>query len=154
MVAEKRSMHVYNKHARAVSSPAEEVFSSLAALGTSYDAIWPAPSMPFERTPGPLAVGETRESHGIIRAVLDELDPGRSLLWRAEQPFLKGTHGFEVTPSAVGCQVEHVLDAHLSWWFAPVWRFKVEAVHDRIIERLFDRIESVVGNDAISDERF
>ncbi len=147
MVAERNPMHVHNKHARKISRPAEEVFCSLAELGTSTDSLWPAPSMPFERTPGPLMVGSTRESHGIIRAVLDEFDPGRRLVWRADQPFLKGTHGFEVTPTRTGCQVEHVLEADLAWWFVPVWGFKVRAVHDRIIERLFDRIETVVSVD-------
>lgn len=135
-------MHVHNKHARTFSRPAEEVFGSLAELGTPADALWPAPSIPFERTPGPLRVGFTRESHGIIHAVLDELEPGRRVVWRADQPFLKGTHGFEVTPTAAGCYVEHVLDADLAWWFVPVWGVKVRAVHDRIVERLFDRIEA------------
>jgi len=135
-------MHIHNKHARKIPRPAAEVFDSLAELGTSTDSLWPAPSMPFERTPGPLTVGVTYESHGIIRAVLDELDPGRRLVWRADQSFLKGTHGFQVTPTATGCELEHVLEADLAWWFAPVWRLKVRAIHDRIVERLLDRVEA------------
>ena len=104
--------------------------------------------MPFERTPGPLTVGVTRERHGIIRAVLDELDHGRKMVWRAELPFLKGTHGFGITETADGCRVEHLLDAEVAWWFAPVWVLKVRAIHDRIVERLLERLDSPSGTDA------
>jgi len=135
-------MHIRNTHRRWIARPAAEVFSALETVGTKDDRIWPAPSMPFERTPGPLRVGETRESHGMIRAVLDEFDPGRRLVWRADQSFLQGTHGFEVIETDTGCRVEHVLDADLAWWFVPVWVLKVRAIHDRILERLLQRLES------------
>ncbi len=136
-------MHIRNQHARLIERPASEVFGALEALGTGDDTIWPAPSLPFERTPGPLRIGETRERHGIIRAVLDELHPDRRLVWRADQPFIKGTHGFEITETATGCHVVHVLDADLAWWFVPVWILKVRAVHDRILERLLRRLGTV-----------
>ena len=141
-------MRVQNRHARAISRPAEEVFGALEGLGTPADRIWPVASMPFERTPGPLTVGVTRERHGIIRAVLDELDHGRKMVWRAELPFLKGTHGFDITETADGCRVEHLLDAEVAWWFAPVWVLKVRAIHDRIVERLLERLDSPSGTDA------
>jgi len=135
-------MHVRNEHARLIARPASEVFRALAAVGTEDDRIWPAPSMPFERTPGPLRVGETRERHGIIRAVLDELDPDRRLVWRADQRFMKGTHGFEITETATGCRVVHVLEGDLAWWFVPVWVLKVRGIHDRILERLLQRLDT------------
>jgi hypothetical protein len=31
-----------------------------------------------------------------------------------------GRHGFEITETASGCDVAHVLDAKLSWWFVSV----------------------------------
>jgi hypothetical protein len=136
-------MHIRNQHSRVIAHPASEVFSALAAVGTDDDRIWPAPSMPFERTPGPLRVGETRERHGIIRAVLDELEPGRRLVWRADQSFMKGTHGFEITDTATGCRVEHVLDGKLAWWFVPVWVLRVRSIHDRILERLLQRLDAM-----------
>ena len=135
-------MHVRNTHAREVARSPAEVFAALEAVGTEHDRVWPVPSMPFERTPGPLRVRETRERHGIIRAVLVELEPERTLVWRANQPFLKGTHGFEITETATGCHVTHVLDAHLAWWFVPVWVCKVRAIHDRILERLLEGLET------------
>ena len=135
-------MHVRNEHSRLIARPASEVFRALEAVGTEDDRIWPAPSIPFERTAGPLRVGVTRERHGIIRAVLDELEPNRKLVWRADLPFMKGTHGFEITETTTGCHVEHVLDGHVAWWFAPVWILKVRAIHDRILERLLERLEN------------
>jgi hypothetical protein len=134
-------MHIRNEHARLISRPASDVFEALEAIGTEGDPIWPAPSIPFERTPGPLRVGETEERHGIIRATLHELERNRRFVWRADQPFVKGTHGFELTEADTGCRVVHVLDAKLAWWFVPVWILKVRGVHDRILERLLDRLE-------------
>ncbi len=135
-------MHIRNTHAREVARPPSEVFAALEAVGTENDTVWPAPSIPFERTPGQLRVMETKERHGIIRATLVELEPDRSLVWRADQPFIKGTHGFEITETDAGCHVTHVLDARLAWWFVPIWMFKVRAVHDRILERLLERLET------------
>ncbi|MGB8332184.1 MAG: hypothetical protein WCE62_18820 [Polyangiales bacterium] len=135
-------MHIRNEHGRRVARPAAEVFGELEAVGTKTDRLWPAPSIPFERTPGPLEVGKTRERHGIIRAVLEELRPGQRLVWRADQPFIKGTHGFEVRETDDGCHVAHVLDADLAWWFAPVWTMKMSEIHDRIVEGLLARLDA------------
>jgi len=141
MEPEEEAMHIRNEHARAISRPGYEVFRALEHVGTEGDDLWPAPTIPFQRTPGPLVVGETRERHGIIRAVLSELEPGRKLVWRADLPFLEGTHGFEVTETASGCEVAHVLEADLAWWFVPIWFLKVRSIHDWILERLFDGLE-------------
>lgn len=144
-------MRVLNTHARLIARPASEVFAALAAVGTEGDQLWPVPSMPFERTPGPLRVGTTKERHGIIRAVLDELEPNRKLVWRADQPFIWGTHGFEITEVDQGCHVSHVLEGHVAWWFAPVWALKVRAIHDRILERLLDRLDTQTSTGAVDN---
>jgi len=135
-------MRIKNEHARSIARPPREVFEALERVGTDDDSVWPAPSIPFRRTPGPLRVGETKERHGIIRAVLDELDTDKKMVWRADLSFLKGTHGFEITETANGCHVRHVLDGEVAWWFAPVWLFKVRGIHDWILERLLDGLEA------------
>jgi hypothetical protein len=89
-------MKVLNTHERRVRRPLPEVFEELAALGTAKDHIWPEPNMPFRRTDGPMRVGVTRERHGAIRAVLDTYQVNDRIVWRADQSFLRGTHGFEV----------------------------------------------------------
>lgn len=136
-------MRIRNHHVRFVPHAPDDVFAALSAMGTDEDRLWPAPSMPFVRTPGPLRAGLTRERHGIIRAVLDAHEPNRVIRWRAELPFLTGTHGFELGATEGGCEVAHRLDADLAWWFAPVWKLKIGAVHDRLIEALLDRVEQL-----------
>jgi hypothetical protein len=137
-------MRAHAVHAREIAASTEVVFAEIVALGTPADRIWPAPRMPFRRSAGEPVVGVTRERHGIIRAVLVALEPGRHMVWRARQPFLEGTHAFTVTPGARGGSlVEHALDARLAWWFAPIWRFRIAAVHDRIVGALLERLALV-----------
>jgi hypothetical protein len=139
-------MHVLDIHSRVVKGTTARVFAELEAMGTTHDRIWPAPTMPFLRTPGPLRVGETTESHGLIRATLDAYEPGSTLSWRATLPFLQGTHGFTTEALEDGTtRVVHTLDAHVSLWFAPIWRWRIADIHTRIIESLFDRLEQAAS---------
>lgn len=138
-------MHVLNAHSRAIDAPRAAVFHEIRALGTDADRIWPSARMPFVRTPGAPCVGSTTERHGIIRATLDRYEPDSALVWRSNLSYIVGTHGFFVeATSPTTCVVEHVLDARLGWWFVPAWQLKVAAVHDLIIERLFDRLAAAV----------
>lgn len=135
-------MRVHNTHSREVTLPAAAAFAEITAMGTAEDRIWPAPRMPFRRTDGAPRVGVTTERHGIIRATLDRYQPDQEMVWRSTLGYLGGTHGFFVEPlSERRCRVDHVLDAKLSWWFAPLWRLWMVRVHDRLIERLLDRLE-------------
>ena len=137
-------MNVLNTHERLVSRPLSEVFDELVALGTTADRIWPEPNMPFRRTDGPMRVGITREQHGAIRAILDTYEVNKRIVWRADLSFLRGIHAFEVQEVGSGFTlVRHVVQAKLSWWFGPVWRFYVGRFHDRIVEGLFDRLADV-----------
>lgn len=133
-------MHINNRHGRSVRRPASEVFADLEKIGTDDDRVWPAPSIPFVRTAGPLRVGETKERHGTIRAVLADVRPNRAIIWRIDQPFLQGTHGFEIEETPGGCRVVHTLVAKLAWWFIPVWFLNFRRIHDKILEQLLDRL--------------
>lgn len=139
-------MRVLNIHERRVSRPLADVFSDLEALGTVADRIWPDPDIPFRRTDGPMRVGVTQERHGALRAVLDSYEVNRRIVWRADQRFLRGTHTFEVEPAADGnTLIRHVVRIDVAWWFSPIWRLYVSRVHDRILERLLDRLALVRG---------
>jgi hypothetical protein len=135
-------------HVREIAAPPARAFAEIAAMGTAADRIWPVPRMPFQRTPGDLVVGVTRERHGLIRAVLAAIEPDRHLSWRARQPFLDGTHGFKVTPTATGCRVEHALEVGLTWWAAPIWRLRIGALHDRIAIALLAQLARVCEGEA------
>jgi len=134
-------MKLLNTHERQVQRPLPEVFGELVALGTPQDRIWPEPRMPFRRSEGPMRVGVTRERHGGIRAVLDVYRENERIVWRANLAFLRGTHAFEVRDLGNGSTlVRHEVRAELPWWFAPVWRLRIGALHDRIVEGLLDRL--------------
>ncbi len=135
-------MRVEVEHHRVVERSVGDVFASLAALGTPGDTLWPAPSMPFVRSEGPLEVGVTKERHGIIRAVLDDLAPNQRIIWRATVSFLEGTHGFRVRElSSTSTRVSHELDVDLSWWFVPAWYAGMAGAHDRIVTKLLARLD-------------
>jgi hypothetical protein len=134
-------MNVLNTHERLVLRPLSEVFNQLEALGTTADRIWPEPTMPFRRTDDPMRVGVTRERHGAIRAILDTYQVNERIVWRADLSFLRGTHSYEVRE--VGSDktlVRHTVRITLAWWFGPIWRLYVSDMHDRIVERLLDRL--------------
>jgi hypothetical protein len=134
-------MKLLNTHERLVRRPLREVFGDLEALGTAADRIWPEPGMPFRRTTGSMAVGVTSERHGVIRALLEAYEPNRRIVWRVEQPFLRGTHRFEVHELEPGLTLaRHQIQARLAWWFVPLWHCWVRRVHDRILESLLDRL--------------
>jgi hypothetical protein len=136
-------MHVIDIHERTIPRSPASVFDDLEALGTDRDRTWPEPRMPFHRTPGPLAVGATRERHGAIRAILESHEPERRLIWRATVSFLRGTHGFELRRvDDATTVVVHRLDIDVPFWFAPVWRWKIARIHTRIVEALLDRLEA------------
>lgn len=135
-----------NVHERKVARPLHAVFEELAALGTAGDRLWPVPGMPFRRTEGPMRVGVTRERHGGIRAVLEAFSIDQRIVWRVNQSALRGTHAFEVRDLGDGSTlVRHEVRARLSWWFAPVWWFRIAALHDRILEALLDRLSTPPG---------
>ena len=139
-------MNLLNVHQRRIQRPLREVFGELVALGTAGDRIWPEPAMPFRRTEGPMRVGVTRERHGGIRAVLEDYRENECIVWRADLPFLRGTHAFEVRDLGNGTTlVKHAVQAKLPWWFAPVWRLRIGALHDRILEALLDRLARKSG---------
>jgi hypothetical protein len=134
-------MRLLNIHERLIARPLPEIFGELAALGTAADRIWPDPKLPFRRAAGPLRVGATWERHGTIRAILDSYEPNRRIVWRADLSFLRGTHTFEVRQAERGLTlVRHIIQADITWWFAPVWRLYVSGIHDRILEGLLDRL--------------
>ena len=139
-------MLVHCVHQRLVMRSPEAVFAELEAMGTPRDRIWPKPSMPFTRTPGPMVVGKTHERHGIIAATLSAFEPLKQITWQAKLPFLRGTHAFELSaegPSAT--RVAHVLDADVALWFMPLWKLKIARIHDLLIESLLDRLAATLA---------
>jgi hypothetical protein len=123
-------------------------------MGTENDRVWPDAAIRFRRSAGPMRPGVTTEKHGFINATLCAYSNNEHIVWSADLPFLKGTHGFYLSSRSGGeTTVRHVLSARLVWWFIPVWYFRVAGIHDRIIEGIFDRVEDAVAASEAQESR-
>jgi hypothetical protein len=131
-------------HERTVNGTTRRIFELLTELGTSQDRIWPFPSQPFMRSPGPLTPGVTEEWHGGIHAVLDEVEPERRIVWRIDTEGIEGTHAFELQADGRRVTVRHRLQATLDETQGRLlWR-RTQDQHDRAMQGMFDKLERVL----------
>ncbi|MGB8205238.1 MAG: hypothetical protein WCE83_11225 [Candidatus Baltobacteraceae bacterium] len=135
-------LHV--EHQRSFSGTRRRIYHLLADMGTSADAIWPFASQPFMRTPGPLEPGKTEEWHSGVNAVLDEVLPEERIVWRFRNEGFDGTHGFYLESDAKRTRLVHRIDATLSDTEGRLFWRRLEDVHGRTIEALFDKLERVL----------
>jgi uncharacterized protein YndB with AHSA1/START domain len=129
---------------RAFSGTPKRVFQLLTEMGTSADAIWPFASQPFMRSPGPLTPGQTEEWHLGMHAVLESVEPERSIVWRIDNDGVDGTHAFSIATSGKKVVVTHRLVATLSDGEGRMLWKRLEDGHERAIEGLFDKLARVL----------
>ena len=135
---------LHESRERIFSGTKRRIFQLLTDMGTSADTIWPTASQPFMRTPGPLTVGKTEEWHLGLHAVLDEVVPEERILWRIDNEGVDGTHGFFVDTVEKKTRVAHRFEGTLSDTEGRLlWR-RIQDVHERTIEALFDKIARVL----------
>jgi hypothetical protein len=129
---------------REFSGTRRRIYHLLTEMGTSADAVWPFPSQPFMRSPGPLVAGRTEEWHGGFHAVLEEVVPEERIVWRFLNEGISGTHGFYLRPEGKKTILSHRIEATLS---EPegrlLWR-RAEDSHERTIEGLFEKLARVL----------
>lgn len=129
---------------RVLNGTSKRIYQLLVDLGSSGDVIWPQPSQPFMRSPGPLVPGRTEEWHQGLHAVLAECEPEKSLVWEIDTDGIAGKHGFYLFPEGKKIKVIHRLEAELS---EPdgrmLWR-RLEDQHRRTFEALFDKMTRVL----------
>jgi hypothetical protein len=129
---------------RAFSGTTRRIYELLVELGTSQDRIWPFPSQPFMRSPGPLTPGTTEEWHGGLHSVLQDVEPEKRIVWRIDTEGVDGTHGFELEAEGRRVTVRHRLTATLDDTQGRLlWR-RLEEQHERSIEGLFDKLGRVL----------
>jgi hypothetical protein len=129
---------------RVFSGTKRRIFQLLTDMGTSADAVWPYASQPFMRTPGPLTEGRTEEWHSGLHAVLAEVVPEERIVWRIDNEGVDGTHGFYLDSVDKKTRIVHRFEATLSDTEGRMlWR-RIEDVHERTIEALFDKIARVL----------
>jgi hypothetical protein len=129
---------------RVFSGTKRRIFQLLSEMGTSADAIWPFASQPFMRTAGPLDPTRTEEWHLGLHAMLQEVVPEDRIVWRIDNEGVEGTHGFYLDSVEKKTRVVHRIEATLSDMDGRLlWR-RIEDVHERTIEALFDKIARVL----------
>ena len=135
-------LHV--SYQRSFGGTRRRIYHLLTDMGTSADAVWPFASQPFMRTPGPLEPGKTEEWHSGVHAVLDEFVPEERIVWRFQNEGFDGTHGFYLQPDEKRTRIVHRIDATLSDTEGRLFWRRLEDVHARTIEALFDKLERVL----------
>ena len=129
---------------RVFSGTTRRIYELLVEMGTSQDRIWPFPSQPFMRSPGPLTPGTTEEWHGGLHAVLADVEPEKRIVWRIDTEGVDGTHAFTLEAEGRRVTVRHRLTATLDEVQGRLlWR-RLEEQHERSIEGLFDKLERVL----------
>jgi hypothetical protein len=129
---------------RIFSGTKRRIFQLLTDMGTSADTIWPFASQPFMRSAGPLTPDRTEEWHLGLHAVLSEVVPEERIVWRIDNEGVDGTHGFYVNTVDKKTRITHRFQATLSDTEGRLlWR-RIEDVHERTIEALFDKIARVL----------
>jgi hypothetical protein len=130
--------------ARSFSGTPKRIFQLLGELGTSADAIWPFPSQPFMRSPGPLTVGQTEEWHLGLHAVLESVEPERAIVWRIDNDGVDGTHAFLLDTDGKKTRLTHAVRATLSDSEGRMLWKRLEDAHQRAIDGLFDKLARVL----------
>jgi hypothetical protein len=129
---------------RVFSGTKRRIFQLLTDMGTSADAVWPFASQPFMRTPGPLDTDRTEEWHIGLHARLSEVVPEERIVWRIDNEGVDGTHGFYIDSVEKKTRVTHRVEATLSDMEGRLlWR-RIEDLHERTIEALFDKMARVL----------
>ena len=131
-------------YTRTFSGTPKRIFQLLSEMGTSADAVWPFASQPFMRSSGPLTPGQTEEWHLGIHAVLDVVEPERTIVWRIDNDGVDGTHAFVITNEGKKTTVTHRLAATLSDTEGRLLWKRLEDGHQRAIEGLFDKLARVL----------
>ena len=124
-------MKIHNAHERVVNGTPEQV----AALIADFDRIWP---QHIVRAPRYFGDGLYAAAPMVWQEV-PRADAARAFRV-VYPPDLDAEHWFEVREESTGTGVRHVISGEARAEFADVWRDRLEAIHDRILEALLDRV--------------
>jgi uncharacterized protein YndB with AHSA1/START domain len=129
---------------RTFNGTPKRIFQLLSEMGTSQDAIWPMPTTPFMRSPGPLTPGTTEEWHLGMHAVLESVDPEHAIIWKIDNEGIDGTHGFTIEQDGRKVTVRHRTTATLSDQEGRMFWRRIEDAHERAMTGLFDKMGRVL----------
>jgi hypothetical protein len=113
-------------------------------MGTAQDMIWPFPTQPFLRSPGPLTPGKTEEWHGGLHAILCEVEPEERIVWQIQNEGFEGTHGFYLSSEGKKVELTYRMTATLSDTEGRMMWRRIEDAQERSIQALFDKLTRVL----------
>jgi hypothetical protein len=124
-------VEIHNVHERVVAGTPEQI----ADLVGDFDVIWPEH---IARAPRYYGAG----LYSVPPMVWEEVTrPDAARAFRViHPPELEAEHWFEVRRTRTGTLVRHVLAGEADSEFSELWRNRLEALHDRILEALLDRV--------------
>lgn len=127
-------MQLANVHERTFHATPDQIGALLADL----DAIWPAHITPAPRPQGGLLDAPPMLWQEFVR-------PGAARAFRVvAPPGIRGEHWFEVWPAEGGAVLRHTIAGEASGEYETIWRDRIEPVHDRVLEALFDNLGSLL----------
>lgn len=124
-------MKINYAHERVVAGTTDQV----AALVADLDAIWPTD---ISRAPRYFGDGVYAASP-MVWEEISRADAARAFRV-IHPPELEAEHWFEIREAPTGTLLRHVISGEARAEFAELWRTRLEAVHDRILEALLDRV--------------
>ena len=125
---------VSNVHERTIKASQAQLEAIVADLA----GIWPT-----QISPAPYPDGELLRT-GTMR--WQELDrPGAVRAFRVvSPPEFRGEHWFEVELVKDGTVLRHTIDAEVFGEYEPIWRDRIEPVHNLVLEALLDNVQQIV----------
>jgi hypothetical protein len=120
---------IHNTHERQIDGSVDEVSELLDVV-----ALWPT-----EITPAPTQEGGSLRVGPMLWQPTDR--DGAVLAFRVTSPEqLRAEHWFEATRHKGGTTLRHIVDGSAEGVAEAMWQ-RIEPLHDRIMEAIFDRVE-------------
>ena len=126
---------MHNVHERALSAAPERV----EALFADMDLLWPT-----DVFPAPQPEGDTLRVGRMLWHPVDR--EGAARAWDIVAPAeFRASHWFEVESGNEGTTVRHTVEGEAVGDFEPVWRDRIEPLHNAYIEAIFDRAQEALS---------
>jgi len=124
-------MKIHNTHERVVTGTPEQI----ETLVGHFDLIWPDQ---IGRAPRDFGDG-VYAAAPMVWEEIERADAARAFRV-IYPPELEAEHWFEVRQAPTGTLIRHVISGEARDEFADLWRNRLEAIHDRVLEALLDRV--------------
>jgi hypothetical protein len=135
-------MKIHNVHERTIAATPEQI----APLLAEFEAIWPTQIEPAPRAQG----GGLYKASMMLWLEYDR--PGAARAFRVLSPTeLQGENWFELEPVPAGTLIRHTVEGEALGHYEAIWRDRIEAAHNIILEAILDNIETAVARNI--DER-